>query len=134
MFELALVENLLLQAGEPIVGGTASEAALIDSAMSRSERKHVCVVKEWVLLNVMVSDQDEELLRTQGLQPTVLFAREILFDSRCLGSRSGALRSSFQHSHDAESFDTLDVTYLLAGPGHRKHVSLPALLALDRWE
>lgn len=132
MVDAVLVRNLLLQTGERIHGDSDSEATLIELAMSRSTGKAVCVVKDWLLLDVMVSDQDEDSLRGQGLQPTVLFAREILFDSRGHGARSGALRSGFQRSHDSASFETPDVIYLLAGPGQRKHASVPALLALDR--
>uniref|UniRef100_UPI003899EE67 DUF6957 family protein n=1 Tax=Pseudomonas laurentiana TaxID=2364649 RepID=UPI003899EE67 len=132
MVDAVLVGHLLLQAGEQIHGDSDSEATLIELAMSRSTGKAVCVVKDWLLLDVMVSDQDGDSLRGQGLQPTVLFAREILFDSRCHGARSGALRSGFQRSHDSASFETPDVIYLLAGPGQRKHASVPALLALDR--
>lgn len=132
MVDTVLVGNLLLQTGEQIRGESGSDATLIELAMSRSAGKPVCVVKDWLLLDVMVSDQDGDSLRGQGLQPTVLFAREILFDSRCRGARLGALRSGFQRSHDSASFETPDVIYLLAGPGQRKYASVPALLALER--
>jgi hypothetical protein len=131
MMEAALVENLLLQGGELLNGDMLSEAELIQRALERSCEKPVCVVREWMLLDVMVSNQNERLLAGQGLLPTVLFARDIVFDSRTLGARPGALRSGFKLSFVESVFETRDVIYVLAGAGQRKHASLPAVLALD---
>ncbi|MCJ7853086.1 DUF6957 family protein [Pseudomonas monteilii] len=129
--EAAQLAYFLLDGAEHVKGLEFSDDQLIDIARSRSGGKPFCVIRNWILLDVMVSDKDERALEAQGLRPTVMLGRQIVFDSRTQSSRSGGLRSSFMFALVDSVFESKDTLYFLAGPGLRKHTSLTAVLTLD---
>lgn len=103
----------------------------METARANNQGRPFYVVRDWLLLDIMVPSDVEDDLKAKGLQPTVLFASTVVYDSRVEGSRAGAIRSSFQRILDGCSFESMHTSFVLAGPGVRKHVSLPALLALE---
>ena len=121
----------LLDGAEHVGGLPLPDDELIGLAKRRSGDRPFCVIRNWIILDVMVSANDEKSLEAQGLQPTVMLGREIVFDSRNQGSRPGGLRSSFQYSFVESVFESKDTLYYLAGPGFRKRTSLAAVLTLD---
>lgn len=129
--EAAQLAYFLLEGAERVEGLSVPEDQLMDMVKRRSGGKPFCVIRSWILLDVMVSDKDEKLLEAQGLQPTIMLGREVIFDSRSQSSRPGGLRSSFQYAFSDSVFESKDALYFLAGPGFRKHTSLPAVLTLD---
>lgn len=129
--EAAQLAYFLLDGAEHVEGLAFSDDHLIEIARSRSGGKPYCVIRNWILLDVMVSDKDERTLEAQGLLPTVMLGRQVVFDSRTQGSRPGGLRSSFMFALVESVFESKDTLYYLAGPGLRKHTSLTAVLTLD---
>ncbi|MCE0906985.1 hypothetical protein LU676_30065 [Pseudomonas alloputida] len=129
--EADLLANLAMAKGKRIQGGSSSDADLIKEALAGDRSRPVCVVRDWLLIDVMVSEEDDRMLIAQGLQPTILFAHEILFDSRFQAPRPGALRSSFQRTYSGSVFESNELIYLLAGDGLRKQVSAAAILELE---
>lgn len=129
--EAALVADFLSEHGLPLEGDDQSDELIVETAWANNQSRPFYVVRDWLLLDIMVpSDVDDEL-KAMGLQPTVVFAHSVVYDSRTQGSRTGAIRSSFQRILDGCNFESMHTSFVLAGPGVRKHVSLPALLALE---
>ncbi|EOG8379200.1 DUF6957 family protein [Pseudomonas aeruginosa] len=129
--EAALVANLLFEHGVPLEGDGQSDELIVETAWSNNQGRPFYVVRNWLLLDIMVPSGVEDELKAEGLQPTVIFAKTVVYDSRAKGSRPGAIRSSFQRIHDGWIFESMNTSYILAGPGIRKYVSLPALLATE---
>jgi len=129
--EAAQLAFFLLDGAEHVEGLPLPDDELIGLAKRRSGDRPFCVIRNWVILDVMVSASDEKSLDAQGLQPTVMLGREIVYDSRTQSSRPGGLRSSFESSFVESVFESKDTLYYLAGPGFRKHTSLPAVLTID---
>lgn len=129
--EAALLANLLSEGGIPLEGDGQSDENIVQTAWTANEGRPFYVVRDWLLLDIMVPSDVEDDLKAMGLQPTVLFAHTVVYDSRVQGPRTGAIRSSFQRMLDGCSFESMHTRFVLAGPGMRKHVSLPALLALE---
>lgn len=129
--EAAQLAHFFLDGAEQVEGLPLADDELVEVAKKRSGAKPFCVIRSWILLDVMVSDKDERTLEDQGLHPTVMLGREIVFDSRTQGSRPGGLRSSFMHALVESVFESKDTLYYLAGPGFRKYTSLTAVLTLD---
>lgn len=127
----ALVANLLSERGAPLEGDGQSDELIVKTAWSNNQGRPFYVVRNWLLLDIMVPSDIEDDLKAKGLQPTVVFANTVVYESRTEGSRAGAIRSSFQRVLDGCTFESMNTSYILAGPGARKHVSLPALLALE---
>lgn len=129
--EEALVANLLSERGAPLEGHGQSDELIVEAAWATNQGQPFYVVRDWLLLDVMLPSDIEDELKAKGLQPTVLLAQTVAYDSRVESSRSGAIRSSFQRVLDGCTFESMDTSYILAGPGKRKYASLPALLALE---
>lgn len=129
--EAALVANLLFEHGFPLEGDGQSDELIVETAWANNRGRPFYVVRDWLLLDVMVPSDVEDDLKAMGLQPTVLYAQTVAYDSRSEVSRPGAIRSSFQRVLDGNFFESMHMSFVLAGPGVRKHVSLPALLALE---
>ncbi|MFJ3449636.1 DUF6957 family protein [Pseudomonas sichuanensis] len=129
--EAALVADLLSEHGLPLEGDGRSDELIMETAWAANQGRPFYVVRDWLLLDIMVPSDVEDELESNGLQPTVVFASTVLYDSRAEGPRAGAVRSSFLRALDGFIFESMTTTFILAGPGIRKHVSLPALLALE---
>jgi len=129
--EEALVANLLSERGAPLEGDGQSDELIVETAWTSNQGRPFYVVRDWLLLDIMVPSDVEDDLKAMGLQPTVVFAHTVVYDSRAQGSRAGAIRSSFQRILDGCNFESMHTSFVLAGPGVRKHVSLPSLLAME---
>lgn len=129
--ESALVAGLLSEHGLPVEGDGQPDGVIVQTARANSQGRPFYIVRDWLLLDIMVPSDLEDELKAMGLQPTVVFAHTVVYDSKAEGSRAGAIRSSFQRVLDDSTFESMSTIYILAGPGTRKHVSLPALLALE---
>lgn len=129
--ELALVANFLLENGMPVEGDGQSHEHIVEVVKKINQGRPFYVVRDWLLLDVMVPSDIEDELKAMGLQPTVVFANTVVYDSMVEGSNPGAIRSSFQRVLEGCIFESMNTSFVLAGPGVRKHVSLPALLALE---
>lgn len=129
--EAALVANLLFEGGIPVEGGGQSDEEIVQAAWTTNQGRPFYVVRDWLLLDIMVPSDVEDHLKAMGLQPTLVFAKTVVYDSRAEGSRPGAIRSSFQRVLDDCIFESMNTSFFLAGPGIRKYVSLPAMLALE---
>ena len=130
--EAALVADFLSGYSFPLEGDGQPDDVIVDTAWTNNQGRPFYVVRDWLLLDIMVPSDVEDELKAMGLQPTVVFAHTVVYDSRTQGSRTGAIRSSFQRILDGCSFESMHTSFVLAGPGVRKHVSLPALLALEK--
>lgn len=129
--EAALVADFLSSHGLPLEGDGQPDELIVETAWANKQGLPFYVVRDWLLLDIMVPSYVEDGLKAMGLQPTVVFANTVVYDSRVEGSRAGAIRSSFQRMLDGSSFESMHTRFVLAGPGVRKHVSLPTLLALE---
>ena len=126
-----LIVDLLLGPGKIQPGSELNDSELIHLAQEEAARRRCCVVRNWMLLDVMHGDDADEQLRREGLSATILYAPEVVFDSDTGGSRCGAIRSGYQKVYTGSRFETKHTLFILAGAGRRKFASLPALLALD---
>lgn len=129
--EAALVSDFLSEHGLPLDGDGRLDELIVETAWANNQGRPFYIVRDWLLLDIMVPSDVEDDLKAMGLQPTVVFANTVVYDSRARGSRVGAIRSSFQRVLEDCTFESMNTSYILAGPGTRKHVSLPALQALE---
>lgn len=129
--EAALLANFVSERGAPLEGDGQSDEFIVQTALTTIQGRPFYIVRDWLLLDILVPSYVEDDLKAMGLKPTVVFANTVVYDSTAQRSRPGAIRSSFQRILDGCSFESMNTNFVLAGPGVRKHVSLPALLALE---
>ncbi len=126
-----LLEDVLYGPARVLTGSGLADDALLTVAREEFGDREYCVVREWMILDVMVSDQDEKLIHARDLQPTTLFAQRVLFDSRGV-RQGGVLLTGFLRHFEDCFFEAEEMVYVLGGRGARKHVSMPALRELSK--
>lgn len=129
-----LLGDLLYGSARPLGGSKLSDDELVELAADTFKEKPFCVVRHWLILDVMLPESTEQQIKAQGLEATVLYAQAAVFDSENRHSPGDSLLSGYQSDFDGCIFESKDRLYILAGRGARKYVSLPALQALNAYE
>jgi hypothetical protein len=117
-----------------IVGGSRlTDDELIRLANDTFREKQFCIVRNWMLLDVLPPPSIEQDIKAQGLEATILYAQMMVFDSQDMHRPGESVLSGYQRDFDGCIFESKDVLYILAGRGARKHVSVPAVAALHEY-
>lgn len=127
---LAEVVELLYGDAEPAQGFDGDEtAAEVEAILSFSGRPY-CLVRDWTIIEVAVSDEYRASISAGGLAPNVLYAANVVLHSSRKRQPGDWVRSTFQRSLRGYFFETKNTTYMLLGPGHRKRGSAQAVMAI----
>lgn len=99
----------------------------------RIARKHrpwleYCLVRDWIWIDITVSpEQRAELAKTQ-LQPSIIYAHTVIYDSARRWDLGNYVRTSPLHRwEEGFIFATLNSAYLLLGDGVRKRATLETI-------
>lgn len=128
--ESELVVDVLYGPARTLGGSRLNDDELIKLAHEEFSDRSFCVVRNWMILDVMISERDRQEVNNKGLQPTVLYAHAAVFDSEAHVAAGQGIITNYQKGHEGCFFESKNTLYILAGPGARKHVSWPALKAL----
>ena len=130
MVTLEEVSQLLYSAGEEVVGWEDSQEDLISLAATAFPGKALCVVKQWILIDLILTSEEKEKLTKLGLLPATLFAHEVVLDSKERFQPSMWVRSNFGISSHRYMFETKKTVYLPLGPGLKKEASVGAAFSM----
>lgn len=125
-----LLGDLLFGPAQSLGGSKLGNDELIELAAETFVEKPFCIVRGWMLLDVMLPELQEQDVKAQGLEATVLYAQAVVFDSSKRLKPGDSVLSDFQSDFEECIFESKDVLFILAGRGARKHVSAPAVEAL----
>lgn len=125
-----LLGELLYGSSRVLGGSRLDDSKLIELAKEIFSEKPFCIVRQWLLLDVMLPESQEREIKAQGLEATVLYAQAVVFDSGKKLQLGDSVLSDFQSDFEECVFESKDTLYILAGRGARKHTSLPAVKAL----
>ncbi|WPN73645.1 DUF6957 family protein [Pseudomonas germanica] len=125
-----LIGEILFGPAQVLGGSRLEDHELIRLSEETFKGKRFCIVRRWMLLDVLLPSDTEKTIKAQGMEGTILYAQQIVFDSEKRLQSDDYLLSNFQRDFDGCIFESQEVVYILAGRGARKHVSLPALEAL----
>ncbi len=126
-----LLEDVFYGAARMLMGSGLADEPLLAAVRDEFADQEYCVVREWLILDVMVSERDQALIEARNLQPVLLYAQRVLFDTR--GTRQGGvLLTGFLRKYEDCFFEAEEMVYVLGGRGARKHISMPALRALSK--
>lgn len=131
--ESELIVDVLYGPARTLGGSRLNDDELIRLASDEFEGRSFCVVREWMIIDVMLPEPHEQSIKNQGLQPAILYAHRAVFDSEARFSAGESVITSYQQSFEYCFFESKDTLYILAGRGSRKHASLPAVLALEAY-
>lgn len=131
MVTLEDISQMLYGAGEETPGWDGAEEDLIYLAAKTFPGKAYCVVRQWILIDLTVSEAEKEKLKGLGLLHATLYAHEVVFDSRNRFQAGMWVRSNFGKSFtEGCMFETNSTVYLLLGVGQRKPASLAAAFSM----
>jgi len=125
-----LLEDVLYGPARMLGGSRLEDDELIKLAGEEFEGQPFCVVRNWMILDLLLPEAQVSEIRGQGLQPSVLYVNQTIFDSKARFSNGDSFITSYQKDFHGCFFESKDTLYILAGRGARKHASLPALQAL----
>jgi hypothetical protein len=128
--ETGLLEEVFYGPARILGGSRLEDDELIKLAREEFEGRPFCIVRNWMHIDLMLSDEQESQIRKQGLQPSVLYANQAVFDSEKRIATGNAFITGYQKDFHGCFFESKDKLYILAGRGARKHVSVPAVAAL----
>jgi len=123
-------EGLLGGPGNPRQGAIDTDEALINLVKAIFPRKPYCLVDDWIVFNVDVTEHELQKIHAAGKLPLVLFAHNVRFDSERRFDVGDWVRSTMAMSfQDGFLFETWNTIYVLVGPGHEKTASLETIFS-----
>ncbi|KGK23462.1 DUF6957 family protein [Pseudomonas asiatica] len=123
------VTGFLYGAGELLEGWAGTRADLVQAAHEHFPGKAFCLVQRWILVEL---PPDEVQTLTNGIAPMVIFAHDVIHDSRGRFAPRSWVRSTYGVSYDHPCmFETRSTVYLLIGDGYRKEAKLELVLSLQ---
>lgn len=127
-----LLGDLLFGPARMLPGSELEEEELIRVALASFDQRPLFVVGTWMILDVTLPRIELKEVEHDGLKSTVIYANRILFTTHPQEVSSYGVVSGYQVDLNGCVFESEDALYILAGRGARKHVSLPALIALQQ--
>jgi len=116
--------------GEITVGWSGAEDELIKLAEQAFPRKAFCLVKQWIIADLQLTQDEQRKLSSMGILPAVVYAHEVVQDSRQRYRPGHWVRTNFGISHyHSYMFETKSTVYLLLGDGVRKPAALSTVFS-----
>ncbi|MCO1623289.1 DUF6957 family protein [Pseudomonas putida] len=117
--------------GKRLAGWLRDPEELVCLAQQTFPGKPYCLVKRWVVAEMLGPEDELSKIVSDGLLTKVLFSHEVVRDSRNRFPSGHWVRSSFGISHARVCmFETRSTVYLLLGYGCRKQASLDTVFSL----
>lgn len=125
---VSLVSELLHGPGEVTEGSHMTDKEAYAYALDRLAGGRFCIVRGWIMIDLDFSQQQREMLAVSNLQPSVLYAHHVVYDSENRWEEGDCVRTSLLHRFtNGFHFDTHNTTYLLLGNGLRKRTHASTL-------
>lgn len=123
-------DELLGGPGDPLQGSLDTDEQLIELARALYPYKPYCLVENWTIFNVDVSEEERNKIHAAGQLPMILFAHNVRFDSERRFDVGDWVRSTFATTfEEGFLFETRNTIYVLKGPGYEKSASLETVLS-----
>ncbi|EUB86990.1 DUF6957 family protein [Pseudomonas sp. GM30] len=128
-----LIEDVLYGPALMLGGSRLENDELIKLAREEFDGQPFCIVRNWMMLDILLPENEERDVRKRGLQPTVLLVHEAVFDSEGRIAARDSFITGFQKDYYGCFLESEETLFILAGRGFRKHVSSPAFQALNAY-
>ncbi|AZZ43467.1 hypothetical protein C1896_00115 [Pseudomonadaceae bacterium SI-3] len=127
MKDLNAVTEMLYGDGEPMSGSAMTDEQALAHMQSR-RLGAFCLVRDWMWLDLDVTDEQRAVLEKIGRQPVMIYAHTVVYDSARRWDAGDFVRTSPLHRFDEGFlFKTSNTTYVLLGDGVRKRAALETI-------
>ena len=131
MTELSSDSELLSGPGEPLQGSIDTVDALIEMAKSRFPHKPYCLIEDWTIFRIDVTEDELTKIHAASQLPLIVFAHNVRFDSERRFDVGDWVRTTFATSfEEGFLFETRNTVYVLAGAGHEKTASSSTIMSI----
>lgn len=121
MDELETVMDFLYGPGNPMAGSAMTDDEALAEVAQQFPGKPFCLVRQWIWADLQLTEAERAVIAHSGLQPVMMLAHVVVFDSRGRCPPGGWVRSSLLKSYsDGYFFETSNTIYILLGMGCRK--------------
>ncbi|WP_312452935.1 DUF6957 family protein [Stutzerimonas nitrititolerans] len=125
MNELNAVAEMLYGAGQPMTGSPMTDEQALAYMQRCGLTAGFCLVRDWMWLDLDVTDEQRAVLEKTGRQPVMIYAHTVVYDSAGRWDAGDFVRTSPLLAFDGGFlFKTSNTTYVLLGDGVRKRVAL----------
>ncbi len=131
MTNLKAMTDLLYGDGEPMQGGdlTLQEAKVQGKALAN--HKPYRIVRNWIWADLDVDAEIAKGLEMRDLQPVVVYAHEVMYDSSHRFEPGNWVRTTQLTKFTPPCFfETRNTLYVLVGEGKRKTTSIQAIMSI----
>lgn len=126
--QLAETLAVLYGVGEPMPGCTLTVDDAISWLSTLNPPRPFCLVTDWNWLDLEVLEKDRQKLEAAGMQPAVILADKVVFDSRGRFDTGSWVRSTLLVKYrEGCLFETRNTRYVLMGTGRRKTTTATVL-------
>lgn len=128
MEKLVELSALLYEPGEAISGSAMSNDEAKAYVRERAYDKEYCIVRDWIWIDLDVTEEERSILVNSRRQPIVIYAHSVIFDTARRWDVGDYVRTSFLYAfHEGFMFETMNSIYVLLGDGKKKRTSLETL-------
>lgn len=125
MDELHAVSDMLYGPGQPMSGSAMTNEQALALMQNRRLMAGFCLVRDWIWLDLDVTDAQRAELEKTNRQPVILYAHTVIYDSQRRWDVGDFVRTSPLYSFDEGFlFQTFRTFYVLLGDGLRKRAAL----------
>jgi hypothetical protein len=129
--QLEKVVAFLHEDGEPMLGCQLSDEEAIAWVQQIFPGKPYCLVRSWRWVDVQAPATVRQEVERSGAQMVVIYADNVVFDSRWRFIPGSWVRSTFLVSYsEGGLFETANTAYLLMGDGCRKTAELRTVFSI----
>ena len=122
--ELSEMNDLLYGPGQHMAGSDMSNEEAMTYARNSFPFGNYCIVRDWIWIDLDVTDEQRSELAKTRRQPVILYAHGVVIDSERRWDVGDFVRTSPLHVFEESfHFKTLHTVYLLLGAGTRKQAS-----------
>ncbi|MGS0738178.1 DUF6957 family protein [Pseudomonas sp. GG8] len=129
--DIELLGDLLYGPARVLYGSKLTDEKLLQATHETFGARPFCIVRNWMIIDVLLTDRHDRLIKANGLKPAVLYGSTIGGADDAAGDLSHGVLSGFQRSYEDCFFETEDMLlFVLAGRGARKSAGVPSVFAL----
>lgn len=129
---MAGIEHALLgDNAEPLMGSELTLDEALVAARKHSKWLPMCAVREWMILDMVVTDTERARVEAAGCKPMFLFAHQVIHDEQRRFEPGHWVRSSMGTTfREGFLFFTRNTIYVLMGPGHRTPATIDEIFSI----
>lgn len=131
MTDLKDMTDLLYGEGEPMQGGNLTLQEAIEQGQAFAKYMPYRIVRDWIWADLNVDEKIVKDLETRDLQPVMVYAHEVMYDSSQRFEPGNWVRTTPLIKFTPPCFfETQNTVYILVGEGKRKTTSIQAIMSI----